>query len=45
MPHRGRPERVVADPHTVRFTDVRGEDVGELAAALADNATALFGEW
>ncbi len=46
MPHRGRPNASWLIPHTVRFlAEVRGEDVAVLCEALADNATALFGEW
>ena len=46
VPHRGRPNGSYLVPHTVRLmAEVRCVDADDLAAALHDNATALFGEW
>ncbi|HRL79664.1 MAG TPA: TatD family hydrolase [Propioniciclava sp.] len=46
VPVRGRPNASYLLPHTVRFlAALRGEPVEEVCAALAANATALFGNW
>lgn len=46
LPFRGRPNSSYLLPHTVRFIAVRrGTDLAELCRRLADNASALFGDW
>lgn len=46
VPVRGRPNASYLLPHTVVFlAELRGEDVAGLCTTLADNATALFGDW
>lgn len=46
LPHRGKPNSSYLLPHTVRFiAERRGADLTELCRTLADNASALFGEW
>jgi hydrolase, TatD family len=46
LPHRGKPNSSYLLPHTVRFiAERRGADVAELCRTLADNASALFGDW
>ncbi len=46
MPHRGKPNASYLLPHTVRFmAERRGADLAELCTQLADNATAVFGDW
>lgn len=46
LPFRGRPNSSYLLPHTVRFmAERRGADLAELCHTLADNASALFGDW
>jgi TatD DNase family protein len=46
MPHRGKPNSSYLLPHTVRFiAERRRADLAGLCAQLAENASALFGEW
>lgn len=46
VPHRGKPNASYLLAHTVRYlAELRGDDLGELCAQLADNATAVFGQW
>lgn len=46
MPYRGRPNASYLIPHTVRFmAELRGEDLGELCAALDAATTGAFGRW
>ena len=45
-PHRGRPNASYLLPHTVRaMAEVRGEDLGELCATLAENTERVYGSW
>lgn len=46
LPHRGKPNSSYLLPHTVRFIAARrGWDLAELCVQLAENASAVFGEW
>ncbi len=46
LPFRGRPNSSYLLPYTVRFiAERRGTDLAELCRRLADNASALFGDW
>jgi TatD DNase family protein len=46
VPHRGKPNSSYLLPHTVRFiAERRGADLEALCRTLADNASALFGDW
>ncbi len=46
MPFRGKPNSSYLLPHTLRFiADRRGADLAELCRQVADNASALFGDW
>lgn len=46
VPYRGRPNASYLLPHTVGFmAGERREDIEELSQRLADNATAVFGQW
>ncbi len=46
VPLRGRPNSSYLVPYTVRFiAERRGVDLAELCTRLADNASALFGDW
>ena len=45
-PYRGRPNASYLLPHTVRtMADLRGDDLGELCAALTANAERAYGPW
>ena len=45
-PHRGRPNASYLLPHTVRtMAELRGDDLGELCAALTANAERAYGPW
>jgi len=46
LPHRGKPNSSYLMAHTVGFiAERKGVDLAELCAALAANATAVFGRW
>lgn len=46
LPFRGRPNSSYLLPHTVRFiAERRGADLEGLCHTLADNASAMFGDW
>ena len=45
-PYRGRPNASYLLPHTVRtMAELRGDDLGELCAALTANAERAYGPW
>ena len=46
MPHRGRPNASYLVPLTVRaMAEARGDDLGDLCAAIDANTEAAFGRW
>jgi TatD DNase family protein len=46
MPYRGKPNSSYLMAHTVRFiAERKGVDLATLCRVLADNATAVFGQW
>jgi len=46
LPFRGKPNSSYLLPHTLRFiAERRGADLAELCRQVADNASALFGDW